>query len=393
MAHVNGTPPDTGKGDVTTLVRGRATTSRATTRKRRPKGSGTVRQLPSRRWQARYRLPDGTMQAAPVTKLDAAAWLADYAAGVTVAPERRADPPLTDYAESWLAGRDLKPRTREHYRSLLDDLILPELGKLKLSRVTPTRVRTWHATLNPNTPTLRAHAYGLLRTILATAIADDLLDANPCRIRGAGQSKRKVQIQPATLPELEQIVAAVPERYRLMVLLASWCALRFGELTELRRSDVDTKGGRLRIRRGVTHVDGEYVVGTPKSDAGARDVAIPPHLLPLVKAHLLEHTQAGKGGLLFPSASGGHMAPSTLYGVFYKAREAAGRPDLHFHDLRHTGAVLAASTGATLAELMARLGHSTPAAAMRYQHASADRDRALAEMLSGLATAQVSART
>ncbi len=79
-------------------------------------------------------------------------------------------------------------------------------------------------------------------------------------------------------------------------------------------------------------------------------------------------------------------------GVFHPARHKAGRPDLRFHDLRHTGAVLAAATGATLAELMARLGHSTPAAAMRYQHASADRDRAIAEKLSGLATAHASAR-
>ena len=78
--------------------------------------------------------------------------------------------------------------------------------------------------------------------------------------------------------------------------------------------------------------------------------------------------------------------PSSLYAVYHPAREAAGRPDLRFHDLRHTGAVLAAATGATLAELMARLGHSTVAAAMRYQHAAADRDKAIAEALSKLAT-------
>ncbi len=53
-----------------------------------------------------------------------------------------------------------------------------------------------------------------------------------------------------------------------------------------------------------------------------------------------------------------------------KARNEVGRPDLRFHDLRHTGAVMAARAGATLAELQARLGHSTATAAMRYQHAS-----------------------
>jgi integrase len=82
-------------------------------------------------------------------------------------------------------------------------------------------------------------------------------------------------------------------------------------------------------------------------------------------------------------------APSTLYRVFYPAREAAARPDLRFHDLRHTGAVLAASTGATLAESMARLGHSTPGAAMRYQHAAQDRDKVIAAALSKLVTGNV----
>jgi integrase len=80
------------------------------------------------------------------------------------------------------------------------------------------------------------------------------------------------------------------------------------------------------------------VVKGPKSDAGRRDVTIPPHLLPAVADHLKAHAQVGAQGLLFPAGHGGHLVPSTLYGVFYPAREAAGRPDLRFHDLRHTGA-------------------------------------------------------
>src|SRR5262249_2678848 len=120
-----------------------------------------------------------------------------------------------------------------------------------------------------------------------------------------------------------------------------------------------------------------------------RQVALPPHLLPVVKAHLAEHAAMGRDGLLFPARHGEQLAPSTLYKVWYPAREKAGRPDLRFHDLRHTGAVLAASTGATLAALMARLGHSTPAAALRYQHAAADRDRVIAHALSKLVTGDV----
>ena len=101
-----------------------------------------------------------------------------------------------------------------------------------------------------------------------------------------------------------------------------------------------------------------------------------------MRDHLANHAQWGRDGLLFPAVGGGHLAPSTLYGSFYKARGAAGRDDLRWHDLRHTGATLAAGTGASLAELMARLGHSTQGAALVYQHAAQDRDAEIARRLS-----------
>ena len=110
--------------------------------------------------------------------------------------------------------------------------------------------------------------------------------------------------------------------------------------------------------------------------------------------------------MLFYGRDGQQLAESTMMGKpsrrrrikgrwvnesatgFNKAREAAGRPDLRFHDLRHTGAVLAARAGATIAELMARLGHTTPAAAMIYQHAAEDRDSEIARRLSEMAGGQ-----
>jgi integrase len=366
---------------------------------------GQVRQLPSGRWQARWRMA-GVWHTARresdggpltfTTRRKAADYLAavrrDIEAGrwqpqpkpgtVTVPPTLRA------YTDAWLAERDLKPRTRAHYRALLDKHILPTFGDVLVTSITPTAVRQWYARMGTrDRPTVRAHAYALLRTVMNTAVADDLIPANPCRVRGGGSAKRVKMIRPATLAELEALVAAMPERYRTMTLLAAWCGLRFGELAELRRPDVDLRNGVLHVRRAViaTRATG-VVVGTPKSHAGVRDVGIPPHLLPTVKAHV--RSLAGDA-LVFPGRNGQHMAPSSLFKVFKPAREAAGRPDLRWHDLRHTGAVLAAATGATLAELMARLGHSTPGAAMRYQHASADRDRVITHALSKLATDNV----
>ena len=147
----------------------------------------------------------------------------------------------------------------------------------------------------------------------------------------------------------------------MLIQLTGWCALRFGEVSELRRADIDLVAGVLRIRRGVVRTAArELVIGTPKSEAGSRDVTVPPHLLDPLQAHLDRHVQPGSDALLFPAVNGGNLVPSTLYRVFYRARDKAGRPDLRFHDLRHTGATPAAATGATLAELMARLGQRHP---------------------------------
>ena len=361
----------------------------------RRRGFGAIRKLPSGRWQASYVGPDTIRHKAPVTfetSEDAEGWLTDRRREIKnedwTPPTTKRAVTFGDHAERWLTNRKLKPRTRYHYRKLLDAKILPTFKDVALKHMTADLIDDWHYRMGDTTPTLRAHAYGLLRTILGDAVQRRLIDYNPCHIRGAGNSKRVKQIEPATLPELEALTKAMPERYQLMILLAAWCGLRFGEITELRRKDVDTTHGVVKVRRAVVRVDGEFVVGTPKSDAGTRDVTIPPHLLPSVKAHLASNITGGRDELLFPAAGDPtkHLAPATLYRVFYKARETAGRPDLRFHDLRHTGAVLAASTGASLAELMARLGHSTAGAAMRYQHAAQDRDRVIAEALSNLAT-------
>jgi integrase len=362
--------------------------------KGRKEGFGSVRVLPSGRVQARYTGPDGLTHTAPTTfqtKGDARAWLALRHAEIISGKwkPRTADATMTfaRYAKTWIADRPLKPRTRYHYQQLLDQRLLPRFGNLRPNQITPDMVRAWHADMGDDTPTLRAHCYGLLRSILATAVHDELISANPCHIRGAGNSKRVHKVTTLTVAELAALVDAMPERYRPMTLLAAWCGLRFGELTELRRKDIDLANGVIHVRRAVTRVAGKFVISTPKSDAGVRDVAIPPHLLPVLREHLSKNITGGREGLLFPAAHDPthHLAPASLYRVFYPARRAAGRPDLRWHDLRHTGAVLAASTGASLAELMARLGHSTPQAALKYQHASRGRDAEIAALLSKLA--------
>jgi integrase len=367
------------------------------TAKRRPKGSGRVRQLPSGRWQAQTRVGGRYVSAGGTfdTKLDASAWLRDanrqVEVGTFIAPDRAAPSSITlaQYVESWLPTHrskrgPIRPRTAAHYRRLLDHYILPDLGALPLTKIQPATVRAWYDSLPEDRPTTRAHAYSLLATIMRKAWATNLVGTNPCRIEGASRVERVSETTIATDEQIRSIIDKMPDKYGAMILLATYCALRFGELTELRRDDIDLEDRVVRVRRAVVRVDGRFVVGRPKSKAGIRDVSIPPPIVPAIGRHLDRHVGAAPDALLFPAASGGHLNQSTLNTVFHPARQAAGRPDLRFHDLRHTGATKAAQAGGTLADLMGRLGHSSPGAALKYQHTAADRDRSLADAIGNM---------
>jgi integrase len=132
----------------------------------------------------------------------------------------------------------------------------------------------------------------LVRWLLPwSAVDEEVIAANPVLIRGAGVSKRQRSIEPASLPQLATITAAMPERLRLAVLLACWCALRYGEMAELRRSDIDFDRGVIKVRRGAVWLKGRTISGPPKTAAGALDVAFPPHLAPTIREHLATHAQ------------------------------------------------------------------------------------------------------
>jgi integrase len=119
-----------------------------------------------------------------------------------------------------------------------------------------------------------------------------------------------------------------------------------------------------------------------------RTVAVPPHVLPLLEEHLRLFSEPGPAGLVFVGVKGGPLRRVSFYPAWLRATKATGLGHLRFHDLRHTGATLAAATGASTKELMTRLGHASAAAALRYQHATVDRDQAIARALSRLVAPQ-----
>ena len=184
---------------------------------------------------------------------------------------------------------------------------------------------------------------------------------------------------------LAAIVTAAPVP-GILVLLAAWCGLRLGEALALTRADVDLKEGSVSIDKSAAELkSGERIVGPPKTKAGMRKVFVPPHVVPALARHL-EHFSGGPApsDLVFTGTLGQPVRRGSLYTAWMRATKAAGMDGVRIHDLRHTGATLAAATGASTKELMNRLGHASSDAALRYQHATKDRDAAIAAALSEL---------
>lgn len=356
---------------------------------RRPYGS--IRKLPSGRWQARHRGADGALVAAPVlfrTKADADAWLkaaeVDQARG-TWADPRAGRTPLGEYARGWLAHRLLRPRTVELYEGLLRLHVLPELGDVNLGDLTPTRVRSWHSSLTRRSgdgSLVPAKAYRLLRTILGTATDDGLIARNPCAIKGAGieQSPERALL---TLGQVVDLAEAVPPRYRALILLAATSGLRWGELVGLTRSRVDLAAGTVKVDRAMIETaDGRATPGPPKSAAGKRTVNVPTPVLSELTEHLDRYVAPEPEAPLFVRVGDTVLRRRYFIYLWRRAIAAAGLPPgTHFHDLRHLAGTMAAQAGATTKELQGRLGHSSTRASMIYQHAAADRDALIARAL------------
>ncbi|MGH9170840.1 MAG: tyrosine-type recombinase/integrase [Acidimicrobiales bacterium] len=346
-----------------------------------------------RRYDVRLRDPSGrvytrTFATRKEAETFAAREKADRSRGAWVDP-RRGNVTLAEWSQHWLSQRpDLRVRTIELYRGLLDRHILPTLGPAELSKITPSQVRAWHARLQghegPGASTA-AKAYRLLRAMLRTAVADEVLVRNPCQVERAGV-ERSPERPVATVAEVTALAGVISPRIRTLVLLSAWCGLRRGELMALQRHDIDRLHGTLHVERSMHQLaDGTLVIGPPKTDAGRRTIAIPPHILPDVESHLEQFVGAEADALVFTGEKGGPLRPHVLQKAWVKAKAVVGLPALHLHDLRHAGNTWAAATGASTKELMARMGHANSAAALRYQHATADRDRAIAEALSELA--------
>ena len=368
---------------------------------------GSIRKGRSGRFEVRYTGPDGGKYTAGrsfVRKADASAFLAhveaDISGGTWTSPKEarereraqefaaeRASTTFADWSERWLASLERLGRTPKTIQTHTYRMrqLRPVFGAKSLWAISVEDVDSWYQRVwDAKGPGVARPIYMTLSSCMNAAVKAGLIEASPCKVP-EGQKHRPVrerERQVATPEEVRAAADAMPARLRIAVLLAAWCQTRLGELTGLQRRDLDLDStpATLRIERQVQYLTGEGPVELPpKSAAGVREIVIPASLVPALRAHLDSYVERDATAWLLSSERAPRLPlhPNSLRGAWEHAREEAGIPWFKFHDLRHTGLTIFAQQGATLAELLHRGGHSDVDVALRYQHATRERDAAL----------------
>jgi integrase len=348
---------------------------------------GSVRKLPSGRWQASY-WHEGTRHVAPATlptKGDALAFLAEMetelARGSWIDPSG-GQLTFGELADRWLRSNPAKRSSswarddailRNHLRPVLGEVPIASVSKANVQQL----VNEWTARAAPRTV---RRQYEVIRAVFAYAVANDLLQRSPCRavrLPAPERGRRRV-LTPA---HVASIAAATPEPYRAMVWIGAVLGLRWGEVAGLQMGSVD-------VRQGVVTVLGQLgrdgALGPPKSDAGRRSLSMPEALAELIEQHV-----AGRAigddpeSLLFVSPEGAPLDYTNWRRrVWLPAVAAAGIPEVGFHDLRRAAATALVVERVDLKTAQTRLGHSDPRLTLAiYAQATTEADRDAAEKL------------
>ncbi len=318
---------------------------------------------------------------------------ADELAGLVIDP-RGGERLFGEYADEWLKhrlvkGQPLTPSTRQGYEALLRRHLRPSFAKTKLRQITTDRVRRWQAELTADKGADQAaKGYRLLRAILTTATHDGLVAKNPCVIKGAGieHATERPMLETSTVLALGE---AITPRLRCLVLLAGFVTLRPGELLGLERRDIDLLHGTVTVERQAHEITGQgRILTAPKTEAGQRTLALPSAIRGALSDHLAAYVAPEPDAPMFTRQSGLPLRRSDLSDAWKAACAVVGIKGAHPHDLRHhAGTIMARKPDVTLKELMATMGHASPTAALRYQHATEKRNRELADFMDDVITA------
>jgi integrase len=235
-----------------------------------------------------------------------------------------------------------------------------------------------------------------LHKALKAAVADGLIPRNAAAGLKLPRITRE-EIDPLTEEEARRLLETVRgARLEALYVLALSTGMRLGELLALKWEDVDLEGGRLRVRRTLTHAGKAFVLGEPKTKNSRRTIRLTKGAISALKAHLSRQLEEMErmgsvyqpGGLIFATEGGTIVNPSNLRNRSFKPLlKRADLQPIRFHDLRHTCATLLLSKSVNPKVVSEMLGHASISITLDiYSHLLPDMQEkaveALEEMLS-----------
>ena len=264
-------------------------------------------------------------------------------------------------AATWLEGKKgaVKPKYWGDLESSWRVHVQPKWGRRQVGKIRYSEVQAWVSAMGAErSATIVRRAYDVLNGVCKLAVKDGVMRRNPCE---GVQLPRKTH-KARTYLTVEQLLALADAagEHRAVILTLGFCGLRFGELRALRVEDVDVERSRLLVRHSVVRVNGVYVEGLPKTHE-RREVPVAPSVMNVI---LGECVGKQHDDLLFPgNAHGRWLGEQSARGKGWYARAiaVAGVPALTMHDLRHTAASIAISSGANVKAVQRMLGHKTAA--------------------------------
>ena len=366
-------------------------------------GSGTIRQRPDGRWEARYTVGRDPCTGKQIQKSVYAntqreasqklrAVTADIDKGIYAESSSMT---LSSWLEAWIKDfcPDVKPRTRELYESAIRTRIIPAIGKVKLSSLTPAIIQRFYNACsegdNPLSAKTIRNIHGILHRALQQAVDAKYIPSNPSDACKPPRLQQP-EIKPLDDDQTRAFLAAiVGDPFEALFKVALFTGMREGELLGLQWNDIDFSSGTIRITQQLQQRKGEYVLATPKNSK-PRCITPAPFVMNTLKAVRRDQMQkqllAGGAwtntGFVFTDDLGGHVARNTVYMHFKRIVEKIGIPSARFHDLRHTYAVASLRAGDDPKTVSENLGHATVSFTLDvYGHVTAQMKQASANRM------------
>ncbi|MEG2650815.1 MAG: site-specific integrase, partial [Eubacterium sp.] len=357
---------------------------------RAAQGAGTIRQRANGSWEARFtvgRDPGtgkqiqksiyGKTQGEVRMKLNAA--ITEVDEGTWTEPEKLN---LAAWANIWIDEytMDIKPNTVICYRKELNNHIIPALGKAHLQKLTPHQIQTFYNHMIKDkglSPKTVKNVHGVLHRLLGQAMALGYIKSNPASLATIPKAERQ-PIHPLDRGEINVFLAAAKEDcFFNLYTVTLFTGLRLSEVVGLTWDCIDFDTGTIHIYRQLLKMKGGYDWGAPKNSK-SRTITPAPAVMAILRTERTQQIEnrlaAGSGwdnleGFAFTNEIGAHCVHVTIRKHFKKIADAIGRPDLRFHDLRHTYAVASIQAGDDIKTVQENLGHHSAAFTMdTYAH-------------------------